>query len=217
MINKINQKLEYYYYYLFLTTGLLFQFMYTKTEGYLILTHFRTEFLTSVFKVVTWMGDGITAAVIAILSGFIRIRTAIFLLLGYVVSGILVQVIKRFIFPDSLRPVAYFREIGKDIPVPENVQIYLNHSFPSGHTATVFALLFGIALLTRNKILKLLLISLAMITGYSRIYLALHFPSDVIAGSVIGVLTASLLYSWIVNWEKDWLDKPLTKLLRNSI
>ncbi len=214
MISKINQKIEYYFFYLFLTAGLLLQFMYTKTEGYLLLTGFRNDFLTSFFKIITWMGDGITAVGIALLFAFIRLRTAIFLILGYVISGIVVQLIKRIIFPDSLRPVAYFRELGIAISVPENVRIYLNHSFPSGHTATAFALLFGLSLLARNKLLKLLLISLAMMTGYSRIYLALHFPSDVIAGSVIGVLTSSLLYGWVIRWKKSWLDKPLTKIVK---
>jgi membrane-associated phospholipid phosphatase len=100
-----------------------------------------------------------------------------------------------------------------EFPFPEGVEVYLYHSFPSGYTATAFALLFGVSLLIKNKIAKLLLLSLAILTGYSRVYLSLHFPSDVLAGSVIGVLTSALLYNWIFRWKKAWLDKSMQDFL----
>jgi membrane-associated phospholipid phosphatase len=90
------------------------------------------------------------------------------------------------------------------------------HSFPSGHTASAFALFIGMAFFTQNKYLKAVCLLLALGVGYSRVYLALHFPEDVLAGSLIGVLCALLLYQWVAGWKKDAPDMGLINLFRRK-
>lgn len=60
-----------------------------------------------------------------------------------------------------------------------------HHSFPSGHTATIFAIakVFG----ERYKIKKATYL-LAILTGVSRVILKKHYPTDVIAGALVGYL-----------------------------
>lgn len=61
-------------------------------------------------------------------------------------------------------------------------------SFPSGHTASCFAAV-GVLLFTHKKI-GIPLILFAVIMGLSRMYLFVHFPTDVIAGAAMGLLMA---------------------------
>jgi undecaprenyl-diphosphatase len=70
-----------------------------------------------------------------------------------------------------------------------------DHSFPSGHTTAIFSIVapFVIAF----NWLGFILIPVAMIIGMSRMYLGLHYPSDVAAGALIGCLTASCTVAFL--------------------
>lgn len=63
-----------------------------------------------------------------------------------------------------------------------------DHSFPSGHTTAVFSVTVPLMLMT--PWLTAILLPAAIVVGASRIYLGLHYPSDCLAGSLIGTLTA---------------------------
>ncbi len=58
-------------------------------------------------------------------------------------------------------------------------------SFPSGHTATVTAIAYVLA---RNYGYRILLAILVILVGLSRLYLGVHYPSDVLGGFIIGLL-----------------------------
>ena len=59
------------------------------------------------------------------------------------------------------------------------------YSFPSGHTTASFAVV-GIALLRGRPITFMPILLLAMLIGFSRIYLRVHYLTDVVAGAVLG-------------------------------
>jgi undecaprenyl-diphosphatase len=65
------------------------------------------------------------------------------------------------------------------------------HSFPSGHTATSFACATVLSALAPRW--RVPFFVLAALIGFSRVYNAMHYPTDVLAGAVLGVLTALLL------------------------
>jgi len=65
-----------------------------------------------------------------------------------------------------------------------------DHSFPSGHTTAAFAT--SIPFIAAIPELLPLFLSLSIIVGFSRIYLGLHYPSDVLAGVVIGTSVATM-------------------------
>lgn len=76
------------------------------------------------------------------------------------------------------------------------------HSFPSGHTTAAFA--FGVALLLTlpQKWAKAAAIIAAALMGLSRLYVGVHFPTDVLAGAVIGTV-CGVLASRITLWVRD--------------
>jgi undecaprenyl-diphosphatase len=64
-------------------------------------------------------------------------------------------------------------------------------SFPSGHTATSFACATVLAALVPRAAPAFYVLALAI--GYSRVYVGVHWPLDVVGGAVLGVATALLL------------------------
>ena len=64
-------------------------------------------------------------------------------------------------------------------------------SFPSGHTSTSFACAYVISRLAPR--LTVFVFVLAALIGFSRIYVGVHYPLDVLAGAVLGVVVAKAL------------------------
>ena len=71
------------------------------------------------------------------------------------------------------------------------VTIPHSHSFPSGHTATAFAGATVLSRLLPRGAPAFYLLALAV--AYSRLYVGVHFPLDLVGGAVVGVATALLL------------------------
>lgn len=84
-------------------------------------------------------------------------------------------------------------------------------SFPSGHAMTIFAAAVTIGKKWRKALIPLLVLAAAV--GYSRVYIGVHFPYDVAAGALIGILIGlfadSLDLTRLIHWtDKDVLCKP---------
>jgi membrane-associated phospholipid phosphatase len=70
------------------------------------------------------------------------------------------------------------------VPVQRHVHMPLSSSFPSGHTASAFA--FATVITTAHRELVVPIGGLASLVAYSRVYTGVHYPADVLIGSVIG-------------------------------
>jgi membrane-associated phospholipid phosphatase len=123
---------------------------------------------------------------------FVRFNYAIVAGMVFIANSILVLFLKRVAFPDMQRPV-----VQMDISLlhfVEGVDVKTLYSFPSGHTATAFAMAVTLSLLIKHRGLSALLIALAALVGYSRMYLLQHFLIDVTAGAFVGTLTSFTIY-----------------------
>ena len=201
-------------YILFIMAGFVLLLMTTRSESFLLLNGCHTPFLDVLMRNWTHLGNGLTALGFSILMGFKKIRYFFYFLITYAVSGLLVQFLKRHIFDDMVRPLKYFTDLGQEIALVPGVKVYQYNTFPSGHTATAFALFVGIALMVKNKTVKIICLLLAIGVAYSRVYLAQHFPADVLAGSFIGVIIAWGFYIVVSRWKAAWLDRPFVNLTK---
>ena len=68
-------------------------------------------------------------------------------------------------------------------------------SFPSGHAAFFFALAMGVWFF--NKKLGVWFFIGAILMGIARIFVGVHWPSDILAGAVIGIVSAIIVYKFI--------------------
>ncbi len=68
------------------------------------------------------------------------------------------------------------------------------YGFISGHAANSFGFATLTALIFRNRLFSWMIFIFAILTAYSRIYLGVHFISDVIAGALVGILAGWLVY-----------------------
>ncbi|MBI9057140.1 MAG: phosphatase PAP2 family protein [Labilibaculum sp.] len=81
------------------------------------------------------------------------------------------------------------------------------YGFVSSHAANSFGLAVLASLILKNRITSVFLIFWAIIVSYSRIYLGVHYPGDILVGSLIGIGMAYLGYFLLQKYFKSSLIK----------
>ena len=145
---------------------------------------FGCNFMDFIMPKITSLGNG----------GFIWLAIAVGLMFSkkYRKSGIVLiasLAIGVFIGSVVLKPlIARPRPCHVNGELPLLINIPTDFSFPSGHTMSSVSAAY--VLTSANKKLGWFAIPLAVLIAFSRLYLYVHFPSDVIAGAVIGIAIA---------------------------
>lgn len=169
----------------------------------------HTPLLNSFFITITKAGDAgiIWIAISVLLLFFEKTRKAglcslIALILSLICGNL---ILKNLIARDRpfFQAVAEFEYL---ISYPSG------YSFPSGHTLSSFAAATAISRVMKSKWFTIPLMTLAALIGLSRLYLYVHFPTDVIAGAILGVLLGFLAIYIFAR-----LQKAADKRLENGI
>ncbi len=147
--------------------------------------YIRSDFLTPIFKFFTMLGDdgGIWIA-IAILLLFFRKYRKTGAMVGLSLLGSLIfnnMLIKNLVA--RTRPYNVIETLTILVPDPGEF------SFPSGHTSSSFAAGVVLYLMLPKKYGVPALI-LAVLISLSRLYVGVHYPTDVLGGMVMGTLIA---------------------------
>ena len=159
-----------------------------KNEAFLYLNANLGLLADKVFEYSSYLAEGwIWIPYFIVLVGLYK-KDKAFILMNFLISTLLTQFAKNFIFGTAMRPMASGLD-ATQIHTVAGVEIHTFNSFPSGHTATAFTLFLLTTYLFPNKYVLTIGIVYAMVCGYSRIYLAQHFPLDLAGGIFVALLT----------------------------
>ena len=169
----------------------------TEIDFLLLIQSLRTDTLDALMFNLSASGDGgfiwlVLAALLVIIRQTRKAGLAI--LLALLVHFVAINVWLKPLF-DRLRPCEI---LTKDNPLLQCLQ---DGSFPSGHTSAAFAA--ATVIFCANKRAGILALAFATLMGFSRLYLFVHYPSDVLVGALLGSLFGFVAY---------WLVEQKTKL-----
>lgn len=163
-----------------------------------IALHLHTGWLDFLFPRITQLGNAgliwILVALFLLLCGRRERPYGIQVILALCFSVILCNLILKNMV-DRVRPFMLNPMVELLIPAPSDP------SFPSGHSSASFAAA-TVLLLNRHRG-RYAALSLAVLIAFSRLYLYVHFPSDVLVGVMTGILSGFLA---VLVWNK--LLKP---------
>lgn len=146
----------------------------------------KCDFADTFFSHITKLGDnGVFWILLAILFICIKrtrktgITMGVSLILGLVLCNLMLK-------PLVARTRPYIADPSLVLIIPPESDF----SFPSGHT--VCSIESAVAIYVNNKKLGLAALALAVVIAFSRLYLTVHYPSDVAAGALLGIATGYL-------------------------
>ena len=181
-----------------LITGFALMLVFSKTELFLWINRKYNPFFDQFFKLNTLLGDGWMTIMVVCGMLFFKFRYAVLTAFAYAYSSMAVQILK--ILFNAPRPIKFFEGIAP-IRTIDGYAMHEWNSFPSGHTASAFTLAVVLSYILPYKNSHLILVPLAVLTAFSRVYLAQHFMEDIIAGSLIAVIMTLQLIYWLEHTE----------------
>lgn len=164
---------------------------------YLIWKYMRNKYWDKLMPIITSTGDfGIIWIVIATIllfdqnDKFIGSSVMLTLIIStFIGEGIIKHIVRRT------------RPCNKENNIVLLVSRPISYSFPSGHTLSSFAVAGVLSMYFANYLIVFM--AIAFLIALSRIYLYVHYPTDVIAGMLIGIMCAKLIF---IMFQETWLS-----------
>ena len=180
-------------------------FLLGKADFFLLLNGNLGALADKAFEYITYLGDGVIWIPITVYVLLFRKKYTVLLLGSILYSTLFAQIPKQFLFNGEPRPTKLITDWNSIHIVPG---VFLNSvdSFPSGHTTTASSIFLLFCLLVPKKWIIPVGTIYLFLVGYSRIYLAQHFPLDVGAGMIGGLI--SIYFSLrLQNWKDQYFSK----------
>lgn len=184
----------------------VFLLVYGKENSFLVINRFNSPQFDFVFEHWTFLGDGIIWVPLFAYVLLFKRSYFVAVLAGLIICTLITQFFKKVVFPNDFRPILVLADKVRVIP-----GYYINrlHSFPSGHTSTAFTLALLSAYLVKGRFWVYFFPLVAFFVGYSRVYLAQHFVTDVFAGMLTGIISS---YLALLIYERFKKVKPKDEL-----
>ncbi|MCM1273229.1 MAG: phosphatase PAP2 family protein [Clostridium sp.] len=160
--------------------------------------HLRTDIMTVIMKAITKLGDkGIFFIAVAVLLMVYKPtrKAGLAALLGLLINLLIVNVWLKNVV-DRTRP--YYVVQGLQSLLPPQT----DSSFPSGHTSHAFVMV-AVMWSTMKRKYGVIALVLAILIAFSRLYLGVHYPSDVLAGAVIGLIAGLVSVAIVKRWKQS--------------
>lgn len=87
------------------------------------------------------------------------------------------------------------------------------YSFPSGHTQSASSFYGAMAIYLKNNIMYIIATIMILLIGFSRLYLGVHYPKDVIVGAILGIATSYICYKLYSRVENKIMLYTITFLI----
>jgi len=162
-------------------------------------------FFTPFFEGVSFLGKGgICLILLSLVLMFFRPtrRFGTAMLIGLAIGATITNL---FLKVWIARPRPYADETSMFyqywLTVGQNVES--DKSFPSGHTTAAFASMTPVSILCRKRY-KIAAVVFAVLMGIARIYLVVHFPSDVLGGMIVGIFAGCLAVLIAQKLPRKW-------------
>ena len=175
----------------------------------------RCGFLNVLFGILTFFGEE-TFIVLIIAIVFLCVKKSVGeqMLLTVISSSVLCTILKSAVRRNRPFVDGTVQKVDIDTPLVSTNDLHLDQSFPSGHSASSGSFFGSIAAIFRKKAWVIIVCALAVLAVMiSRLYLGVHFPTDVLTGATIGVLSAVI---WQIIYTKLY-DKRLWIFLAIAI
>ena len=184
------------------------------TQVFLALNGLHAPYFDVFMKLFTgkWIWVPMYAAVLfAVVRNYRWRQTLVVLVCVALAITIADQVCATLIRPEVCR----LRPSNPENPLSEMVHIVGgyrggSYGFPSCHAANSFALASFLTLLFANRKLSLFIFAWAVLNSYSRVYLGVHYPGDLLVGAIIGTV-AGLVMAFAAGYVADRVDRPHLK------
>ncbi|MDF2433857.1 MAG: hypothetical protein JWP44_3488 [Mucilaginibacter sp.] len=216
-IKDVLQRIRLFFvlYLILLCCCLIIKVLYSKDAIYYTVNGRFSDWADYLAPYITAIGNGWTTIILSVILALFNYRKAFLLASSYAITSLLAQLIKHIV--KAPRPKLYFHDQLTRIHFVKGAYTDTFNSFPSGHTVTAFSTALVISYLLKNKNWSILLFLIAVLVGYSRMYLSEHFFEDVTAGSALGVFLTIFWISYIdgkkflhtTGWNKGLLKSKL--------
>lgn len=172
--------------------------------------YIRSDFLNPIMKVLTHSGDKGILLIVLILAFLIIPRTRAIGIMS-TISIVIEALLNNVLLKNLIARTRPYDEIEGLINL---VGKQSDYSFPSGHTGAAFAVagamlvvaLFGLPMIEKTgefkredpsltfKLISVILIMYATLLAFSRMYVGVHYPTDVLCGLLLGLGTSAVAY-----------------------
>ena len=162
-------------------------------------------FFTPFFEGVSYLGKGgIFLIVLSLILLFLRPtrRFGTAMCLGLAIGAILTNLVLK-VYIARPRPYAEEASIFHQFWLTVGQNMESDKSFPSGHTTAAFDSMTPVFLLGKKR-LKIVAVCFGLLMGLARIYLCVHFPSDVLGGMIVGILAGCVATLIAVRLPDGW-------------
>ena len=170
------------------------------------------SWMTSVMELISLLGKGGIALIVLSLVLLVIRKTRRFgtaMILGLAIGAVVVNLWLKVVIA---RPRPYADINGFYYPLWQMMGSHTesDYSFPSGHTNAAFACMVP-AFLLGKKSWSWLCLLFAFLMGISRIYLVVHYPSDVLGGLIMGTIAGLLGVLIMKHLPEKWYSWSLKK------
>lgn len=169
-----------------------------------LLSEIRTPFLEKLMQGLTYLGqEPVLVLIIAICYWCVNKKVAFRMGLSFCTAGLLVQGLKiifRIPRPWILDP--------KFKPVKSAVPAATGYSFPSGHTQGATSIYGALVVSVKKKWVKALCVVLFALVGFSRMFLGVHTPKDVLTAMTISIVMVFLVDQLVKPFEEGAQKLP---------